>query len=65
SYSNNFVNRATGLSVLFFKNLSGVSDDRRRELFDKYSRSAFAKATGWGRLMEEYHDYLEHRGHRY
>ena len=65
SYSNNFVNRATGLSVLFFKDLSGVSDDRRRELFDKYSRSAFAKATGWGRLMEEYHDYLEHRGHRY
>ncbi|HCY84950.1 MAG TPA: hypothetical protein DHV36_07415 [Desulfobacteraceae bacterium] len=61
SYSNNFVNRATGLSVLFFKNLTGVPDTRRAELFNKYNRSGFAKATGWGRLMKLYHDHLENR----
>jgi hypothetical protein len=55
SYSNNYVKKASGLSILFFKDLSEVSSARKKELFDRYSRSKFAKETGWDQLMMAYH----------
>lgn len=57
SYSNNYIRGASGLSILFFKDLSDVSDVRKRDVFEKYARSRFAKVTGWGRLMKAYHQY--------
>ena len=51
SYSNNYVKKAAGLSILFFKDLSKVSPARRKTLFEKYSKSKFAKETGWDELM--------------
>lgn len=58
SYSNNYVKKASGLSILFFKDLSRVSSVRKKELFQKYSKSKFAKETGWDKLMMTYHDYI-------
>jgi hypothetical protein len=55
SYSNNYVKKASGLSILFFKDLSSVSSLRKRALFEKYSKSKFAKETGWDELMMIYH----------
>jgi hypothetical protein len=55
SYSNSYVKKASGLSILFFKDLSKVSSGRKKELFEKYSRSKFAKETGWDKLMMTYH----------
>jgi hypothetical protein len=60
SYSNSYIKKATGLSILFFKDLSMVSSVRKKELFEKYSRSRFAKETGWGDLMIAYHEYITH-----
>lgn len=60
SYSNAYVQKATGLSIFFFKDLSGVSSVRRKDLFDKYSRSRFARATGWDKLIKTYHNYVAH-----
>ncbi|THB80197.1 MAG: hypothetical protein D3926_08385 [Desulfobacteraceae bacterium] len=56
SYSNNYVRRSSGLSILFFKDLSGVSSIRKKDLMDKYSRSKFAKDTGWDLLIKRYHE---------
>jgi len=61
SYSNNFVSRASGLSILFLKDLSSVSPIRKQYLFEKYSRSKFAMATGWDKLMLAYHKYVTDR----
>jgi hypothetical protein len=58
SYSNNYVQRASGLSILFFKDLSTVSPVRKKALFEKYAGSKFAKETGWDELMMNYHRYL-------
>jgi hypothetical protein len=58
SYSNNYVNRSSGLSILFLKDLSDVSSIRKQYLFEKYSQSKFAKVTGWDKLMMIYHKYL-------
>jgi hypothetical protein len=58
SYSNNYVKKASGLSILFFKDLSKVSSGRKKELFEKYSKSKFAKETGWDMLMMTYHKLL-------
>jgi hypothetical protein len=55
SYSNSYVKKASGLSILFFKDLSKVSSGIKKELFEKYSKSKFAKETGWGKLMMTYH----------
>jgi hypothetical protein len=55
SYSNSYVKKASGLSILFFKDLSGISSVRKKELFEKYSQSKFAKETGWDKLMMTYH----------
>jgi hypothetical protein len=55
SYSNSYVKKASGLSILFFKDLSRVSPVRKKELFEKYSKSKFAKETGWDELMMTYH----------
>jgi hypothetical protein len=60
SYSNNYVKKASGLSILFFKDLSRVSSVRKKELFKKYSKSKFAKKTGWDDLMMIYHKYISH-----
>lgn len=51
SYSNNYVKKAAGLSILFFKDLSKVSPARKKTLFEKYSKSKFAKKTGWDELL--------------
>ena len=61
SYSNNYVNKASGLSILFFKDLSRVSSVRKKELFEKYSKSKFAKETAWDELMMTYHEYMIHK----
>jgi hypothetical protein len=61
SYSNSYIKKASGLSILFFKDLSQVSSVRKKALFEKYSRSKFAKETGWDALMKTYHDYISHR----
>jgi hypothetical protein len=61
SYSNSYVKKASGLSILFFKDLSRVSSVRKEELFKKYSKSKFAKETGWDELMMTYHDYILHK----
>jgi hypothetical protein len=58
SYSNSYVKKASGLSILFFKDLSRVSSVRKKELFEKYSKSKFAKETGWDDLMKTYHEYI-------
>jgi hypothetical protein len=58
SYSNSYINQASGLSILFFKDLSGVSATRRKTLFEKYGRSKFARETRWDELMETYHHYV-------
>jgi hypothetical protein len=55
SYSNNFVKQATGLSIMFFKDLSTVSPLRKKQLFEKYSKSKFAQKSGWDKLMQVYH----------
>jgi hypothetical protein len=60
SYSNSYVKKASGLSILFFKDLSRVSSVRRKELFEKYSRSKFAKDTGWDEVMLTYHEHITH-----
>jgi hypothetical protein len=60
SYSNNYVKKASGLSILFFKDLSRVSSARKKALFEKYSKSKFAKKTGWDELMMTYHQYTNH-----
>jgi hypothetical protein len=60
SYSNNFVKKASGLSILFFKDLSRVSSVRKKALFEKYSKSKFAKETGWDELIMTYHKYISH-----
>lgn len=60
TYSNNYVKKASGLSILFLKDLSKVSPARKKALFAKYSRSKFAKETGWGELMRTYHEYVVH-----
>jgi hypothetical protein len=61
SYSNSYVKKASGLSILFFKDLSRVSSVRREKLFEKYSQSKFAQETGWDELMMAYHKYLTHK----
>jgi hypothetical protein len=61
SYSNSYVKKASGLSILFFKDLSRVSPVRKKELFEKYSKSKFAKETGWGELMMTYHEFIIHK----
>jgi hypothetical protein len=58
SYSNNYVKKASGLSILFFKDLSRVWPHRKEDLLAKYSKSKFAKQTGWDQLMMTYHAYL-------
>ena len=60
SYSNNYVKKASGLSILFFKDLSMVSPYRKKTLFAKYSKSKFAEDTGWDELMKTYHKYIIH-----
>jgi hypothetical protein len=57
SYSNSYVAHASGISILFLKDLSGISSVRKKELFKKYSRSRFARETGWDELMMKYHEY--------
>jgi hypothetical protein len=57
SYSNVYIKQASGLSILFFKDLEKVSPVRKKELFEKYSKSRFAKETGWDKLMMTYHKY--------
>jgi hypothetical protein len=37
------------------------SSVRKKELFKKYSKSKFAKETGWDELMMTYHDYILHK----
>jgi hypothetical protein len=59
SYSNSYVKKASGISLLFFRDLSRISPIRKKELFEKYSRSKFAKETGWGELMMTYHKYAK------
>jgi hypothetical protein len=61
SYSNNFVKKASGLSILFFKDLSKVSSVEKKALFEKYSKSKFARKTGWDELMRTYHKYVSHK----
>ncbi|MEJ2245252.1 MAG: clostripain-related cysteine peptidase [Acidobacteriota bacterium] len=61
SYSNIYVKKASGLSILFFKDLSRISPVRKKELFEKYSRSRFAEETGWDKLMQIYHDLIAHQ----
>jgi hypothetical protein len=61
SYSNNYVNKASGLSILFFKDLAGVTSVRKKKLYAKYSQSKFAKETGWDDLMMTYHEYIDHK----
>jgi hypothetical protein len=58
SYSNNYVQKATGLSILFFKDLSGISQVRKNDLFEQYSRSKFARETRWDTLIQTYHSYV-------
>jgi hypothetical protein len=58
SYSNSYIKKASGISILFFKDLSKVSSVRKKELFQKYSKSKFAKETGWDELMMTYHEYI-------
>jgi len=60
SYSNNYIRKASGLSILFLKDLSKVSSRRKKELFEKYSKSKFANETGWGELMLTYHEHISH-----
>lgn len=55
SYSNNYVKRASGLSILFFKDLSQVSETRKKDLFQKYSSSRFARETHWDQVMQAFH----------
>jgi hypothetical protein len=64
SYSNSYVKKASGLSILFFKDLSRVSSVRKKELFQKYSKSKFAKETGWDELMMTYHEHIIHKNRR-
>ncbi len=59
SYSNNFIRKASGLSVLFFKDLSRISEQRKQNMYDKYSASRFAMDTGWDRLIETYHRFAD------
>jgi hypothetical protein len=59
TYSNSYVKKATGLSILFFKDLSKVSLHRKTDLFNKYSQSKFAQETGWDKLMMTYHDNID------
>ena len=61
SYSNSYVKKASGLSILFIKDLLTVSSVRKKELFEKYSKSKFAKETGWDELMITYHEYITHK----
>jgi hypothetical protein len=61
SYSNSYVKKASGLSILFFKDLSMVSPVRKKALFEKYSKSKFAKETGWDELMMTYHEHINHK----
>ena len=61
SYSNSYVKKSSGLSILFFKDLSRVSPVRKKELFAKYSKSKFAKETGWDELMMTYHEHIIHK----
>jgi hypothetical protein len=58
AYSNVFVKKATGLSIFFLKDLSRLSKARKDDLFEEYSRSKFAKETGWDKLILTYHEYL-------
>jgi hypothetical protein len=58
SYSNSYVKKASGLSILFFKDLSKVSSLEKNALFEKYSKSKFARKTGWDELMRTYHKYI-------
>jgi hypothetical protein len=60
SYSNSYIKKASGLSILFFKDLSRVSPYRKKALYAKYSKSKFAKETGWDELMKTYHEYIIH-----
>ena len=59
SYSNSYVKKASGLSILFFKDLSRVSPVRIKILFEKYTKSKFAKETGWDDLMLTYHEHID------
>jgi hypothetical protein len=59
SYSNSFVKKASGLSILFLKDLSGVSPARKQALFEKYAKSKFARETGWDELMMTYHENID------
>jgi hypothetical protein len=59
SYSNIYVKKSSGISILFFKDLTNVSSKRKNALFEKYSKSKFAKETGWDELMIIYHKYSE------
>jgi hypothetical protein len=61
SYSNSYVKNASGLSILFFKDLSKVSSVEKNALFEKYSKSKFARKTGWDELMRTYHKYISHK----
>jgi len=58
SYSNTYVKKATGLSIFFLKDLSRISTARKADLFDRYSRSIFARETGWDKLILTYHEHL-------
>ncbi|GEM_PF-2946585 len=58
SFSNVYIEQASGLSILFFKDLSKVSPVRKKALFETYSKSKFAKETGWDKLMMAYHGYV-------
>ena len=55
SYSNHFIRAASGLSVLFYKDLSRMAPERRERLLQQYSKSKFARDTGWDKLVRAYH----------
>ena len=61
SYRTSYVGRASGLSILFFKDLSGTTAARKKQLFEKYSRSKFARENGWDTLMRKYHELMDLR----
>ena len=62
SFSNNHISSATGLSVLFFRDLSTIPPERKERLLRQYARSKFARATGWDHLIRTYYNYLESDG---
>lgn len=61
-YSNDNNKRSKGLSILFIKDMDRIegypdSESMKKQVREYYSRSDFAKKTGWDKVMELYQEY--------